>query len=146
MNGPIRILIAEDNPDHQFLAIRALKDIDGIHLEVEAVGNGQDALDYVHRTGEFRDRERPHLIMLDLKMPRVGGLEVLRMLKEHPDLRTIPVVVLSASERAEDVDSSYRLGANSFITKPTAVGAFREGVMEVRRYWTQVNTLPEPPP
>ncbi len=145
MKAPIRILIAEDNEDHRFLIVRALRSMDGVQLEVEAVANGQDALDFLHQAGEYADRERPHLIMLDLKMPRVDGLEVLRLLKEHPDLRSIPVVVLSASERPEDIDSSYRLGANSFVTKPTAVGAFREGLMGIRRYWTELSALPEPP-
>jgi CheY-like chemotaxis protein len=83
--------------------------------------------------------------MLDLKMPRVDGLEVLKALKEHAELRSIPVVVLSASERSEDVDSSYRLGANSFVTKPTAVGAFSDGLIGIRKFWTEVATLPEPP-
>ena len=145
MRETIRILIADDNEDHLFLAVRALKGTDGVHLEVEAVRNGQEALDYLHRSGEYRDRLRPHLIVLDLKMPRVDGLEVLRVLKEHPELRTSPVIMLTASERTEDIDSSYRLGANSYVTKPTAVGAFRDGLLEVRRYWTELASLPQPP-
>ncbi len=142
MRGPIRVLIAEDNEDHIFLAVRALKDIDGTHLEVEAVRDGAEALDYINGRGGFAGRILPQLILLDIKMPKVDGLEVLRVLKEDPVFRVIPVVMLSASERPEDVDESYKLGANSYVTKPAGVGAFRDGIAQLRHYWTDLNSLP----
>jgi CheY-like chemotaxis protein len=144
MSRPIRVLIAEDNEDHLFLAVRALRDEGGTSIEVESVSDGQEALDYLHGTGDFEGRPTPHLIVLDLKMPKVTGLEVLRWIKEQPDLKAIPVVVLTASERTEDIDASYQLGANSFVTKPTGVGAFREGLHQLRQYWTELGSLPEP--
>lgn len=144
MNRCIRVLLAEDNQDHLFLTIRALREAEGTQLEVEAVEDGKEALDYLNRTGRFKGRPLPHLILLDLKLPKVHGLDVLRALKEDPELKEIPVVVLTSSDRPEDIASSYRLGANSFVTKPTTAGGFQAGLEQVRRYWTEVSALPEP--
>jgi CheY-like chemotaxis protein len=139
---PIRVLIAEDNEDHIFLAVRALRDLDGMHLEVHAVRDGEEALDYIHGRGSFAGRAVPQLILLDIKMPKIDGLEVLRELKENPTFKAIPVVMLSASERPEDIDMSYNLGANSYVTKPTGVGAFHDSLEQLKRYWTELNSLP----
>lgn len=142
MSQPVRVLIAEDNEDHVFLAIRALKDLNGTHLEVDAVRDGAEALDFIHGVGAFEGRALPHLILLDIKMPKVDGLEVLKNLKEDPELRSIPVVMLTASERPEDIDESYRLGANSYVAKPAGVGAFRDGLRQLKLYWTELSSLP----
>ena len=142
MNQTIRVLIAEDNEDHVFLAVRALKDLNGTRLEVEAVRDGADALDYIRGLGKFAERTLPHLILLDIKMPKIDGLEVLRILKEDPQFKAIPVVMLTASERPEDVDMSYQLGANSYVTKPAGVGAFRDGLVRLKQYWTELSSLP----
>jgi two-component system response regulator len=139
---PIRIMIADDNEDHVFLAVRALEDLNGTHLEVQAVRDGAEALAYINGEGRFAGRTLPHLILLDIKMPKVDGLEVLRILKEDPIFRVIPVVMLSASERPEDVDESYKLGANSYVTKPAGVGEFREGIAKLKHYWTELSSLP----
>ena len=140
---PIRIMIADDNEDHVFLAVRALQDLNGgTHLEIQAVHDGAEALAYINGEGQFTGRTLPHLILLDIKMPKVDGLEVLRTLKENPTFRVIPVVMLSASERPEDVDASYKLGANSYVTKPAGVGEFREGIAQLKHYWTQLSSLP----
>ena len=145
MRKCVRVLLAEDDEDHLFLTVRALRESQGgIQLEVETVGDGREALDYMERVGRFQGRHRPHLIILDLKLPKVDGLDVLRRLKEDPELKEIPVVILTSSERPEDIASSYRLGANSYVTKPTTAGAFRDGLEQVRRYWTELSTLPEP--
>jgi CheY-like chemotaxis protein len=106
--------------------------------------DGREALDFLQRSGKFTDKSRPHLIILDLKLPKVDGLDVLKALKGDPELREIPVVILTSSERPEDIESSYRLGANSFVTKPSTAGAFRAGLEQVRRYWTELSSLPEP--
>ncbi len=142
MTPTIRILIAEDNEDHVFLAVRALKDMHGTHLEVDAVRDGAEALEYIRGAGEFENRQVPQLILLDIKMPKLDGLEVLRYLKEDPEFKVIPVVMLSASERPEDIDASYKLGANSFVTKPAGVGAFREGLAQLKQYWVDLSSLP----
>ena len=145
LSGAIRVLIAEDNEDHLFLTVRALNDMEGVHLEVDAVRDGEEALDYIHRRGRFADRPRPHLILLDIKMPRVGGLEVLAQLKEDPELRKIPVIVLSSSERREDIDLAYTLGGNSYVTKPVGLEGMRDGLRELTGYWVNLATLPDPP-
>jgi CheY-like chemotaxis protein len=143
MKKPIRILIAEDNEDHVFLAVRALRDVSGLHLEVDAVRDGAEALDYLHAVDEQGGRARPHLILLDIRMPKVDGLEVLKKLKADPELRAIPVVMLTSSERPEDIDASYQLGANSYVTKPVGLGALREGLKQIKTYWTQLGSLPQ---
>lgn len=148
MNKPadtLRVLVAEDNEDHLFLTVRALRSVEGVHVEVEAVRDGSEALDFVERRGRFADRERPHLLLLDLKMPNVDGFEVLERLKADPELRSIPVVVLTSSDRPEDVEAAYRRGSNSYVTKPTGSGGMTEGVRALSEYWMSLVELPEPP-
>ncbi|MDQ3757120.1 MAG: response regulator [Actinomycetota bacterium] len=141
----MRVLVADDDEDHRFLTIRALRKAKGKAVEVEGVRDGREALDYIERRGRFADRARPHLLVLDLKMPRLNGLEVLERLKGDPDLCTIPIVMLSASDRPEDVDAAYRRGSNSYVTKPSGPGGMREGVRAMSEYWTSIAELPEPP-
>lgn len=141
-----RVLVAEDNEDHLFLTVRALRDLEGVHIEVDAVSDGAEALDYIHRRGRFEGRARPDLILLDLKMPKVGGFEVLEQLKGDSELRQIPIVVLTSSDTPSDVTRSYRLGTNSYITKPSTPAGLRSGLQELGQYWMALATLPEPPP
>lgn len=144
--GPgVRVLVAEDNEDHRFFITRALREASGDRLVVESVADGADALDYVHRRGEFSSRARPHLILLDLKMPRVDGLQVLEELKNDADLRSIPVAVLTSSDRREDVQASYERGSNTYIVKPSSYARMRDWLQTVNDFWTEVATLPEPP-
>jgi CheY-like chemotaxis protein len=138
----VRVLVAEDNEDHLFLTVRALRDLEGVRLEVETVRDGEEALDFVYRRGRFTSRELPHLILLDLKMPKVNGLEVLEQLKADETLRTIPTVVLSSSERPEDVNETYRLGGNSYVTKPGSAAGLRDGLRRVGQYWTSLASIP----
>ncbi len=137
-----RVLLAEDDVDHAFFTVRAFKDAHGEQVEMHTVRDGEEALDYLHRRGEFSDVARPHLIVLDLKMPKVNGLEVLERIKADADLRTIPIVVLSSSDRPEDVRMSYDRHANSYVTKPASLTGLREGVREMARYWIDVAKLP----
>jgi CheY-like chemotaxis protein len=134
----VRVLVADDNEDHLFLTVRALRDVEGVHLEIEGVSDGAQALDFVYRRGAYVDRERPHLVVLDIRMPKVDGLEVLSRMKDDPELSTIPVVVLSSSDRDEDVEAAFERGTNSYVTKPSGPAALKN----MARYWTRDSVLP----
>lgn len=143
MTTTARVLLAEDDQDHAFFTMRAFLDAHGPDVEMHRVEDGEQALDFLHRRGAYADAERPHLIVLDLRMPKLDGLEVLERIKDDPSLRTIPTVVLTSSDRPEDVSASYLGGANSFVTKPAGLTGLREGVQDVARYWIDVATLPD---
>ena len=144
MNALKRILYAEDSPADVELTLAALEEH---HLanEVVAVSDGVEALDYLYRRGEFASREvgNPAVVLLDLKMPRVDGLEVLRQVKSDPDLRAIPVVIMTSSREERDLVESYRLGVNAYVVKPVDFDQFAAAVKEVGMFWAVVN---EPPP
>jgi len=139
-----RVLLAEDNADHAFFTTRAFHDAHGDGLEMHTVSDGEEVLEFLRQRGRFTDVRRPHLIVLDLKMPKKSGLEVLAEMREDSELRVIPVVVLSSSDRTEDIRASYAGGANSYVTKPTTLSGLREGVGELARYWMDIASLPEP--
>jgi CheY-like chemotaxis protein len=138
-----RVLLAEDDPDHAFFTSRAFHEAHGDRVEMSTVADGEQLLDYLNQRGDYTDARRPHLIVLDLKMPKKGGLEVLAELRERADLSTIPVVVLSSSDRSEDINASYARGANSYVTKPASLTGLRAGVGELAKYWMDVATLPQ---
>ena len=138
-----RVLLAEDNADHAFFTVRAFRSVHGDSVEIETVPDGEQALDYMHRRGAYADRQRPHLVILDIRMPRVDGLTVLQEIKENADLRSIPVVVLSSSDRADDIEDTYRRGGNSYVTKPSTLDGLRHGVRDLATYWVEVATLPQ---
>ena len=140
-----RVLLAEDDVDHAFFTVRAFRDAHDGEVEMHTVADGEEALDYLHRRGKYEGAPRPNLIVLDLKMPKVNGLEVLEQIKADASLRTIPTVVLTSSDRPEDVKDSYVGGANSYVTKPASLTGLREGVQEMARYWIDVATLPNGP-
>ena len=138
-----RILLAEDDADHAFFTTRAFHEAHGDNVDMRTVVDGEELLDYLNQRGDFAEAPRPHLIVLDLKMPKKGGLEVLSELREQADLRSIPVVVLSSSDRSEDINASYARGANSYVTKPASLSGLRAGVGELAKYWMDVASLPE---
>ena len=144
MSALKRILYAEDSAADVELTLAALEEH---HLanEVVAVGDGVEALDYLYRRGAFASREagNPAVVLLDLKMPRVDGLEVLRQVKSDPDLRAIPVVIMTSSREERDLVESYRLGVNAYVVKPVDFEQFVAAVKEVGMFWAVVN---EPPP
>lgn len=145
LSAPVRVLVAEDNPDHRFLMVRALRQAGGPTVAVDEVPDGEQALDFLYQRGEYEDRERPHLIVLDLRMPRVSGFEVLARVKADAVLRSIPVVVLSSSDLPEDIAQAYGLGTNSFVTKP-AGPAVLDSLLAVGEYWLGgTSTLPPAP-
>lgn len=141
----IRVLVAEDNEDHLFFIVRALRDVNGVSLEVDAVRDGEEALDFLERRGEHAGKPRPHMILLDLKMPRRSGLEVLERIKSDPELRSIPVCMLTSSDRAEDIEAAYDRGSNSYVVKSPDPAGIRRELQSVKAFWTTTAALPDPP-
>jgi CheY-like chemotaxis protein len=140
------ILLIEDNVDDERLTLRALRK-NNIMNEVVVACDGQEAVDYLFGTGSFSGRDMsvmPAVVILDLKLPRVSGLDVLRRIRQDPSTQHIPVVVLTASEDEKQIEESYSLGANSFIQKPTDSAEFSEMVLQLAMYWLLLNrTTPE---
>ena len=138
------ILLVEDNPDDELLTLRALRR-SNFHNPVIVVRDGAEALDYLFVQGRHADRDpdiRPQVVLLDLHLPRLDGLEVLRRLRAHERTRTLPVVVLTSSNEERDLVESYQLGVNSFVHKPVDVTAFFEAVRQLGMYWLVLNELP----
>jgi CheY-like chemotaxis protein len=139
------ILLVEDNPDDEALAIRALKR-HHIGNEIVVAHDGVEALDYLFCTGMYADRDianKPSVVLLDLKLPRIDGLEVLRRVREDPRTKFLPVVVLTTSSEEGDLLNSYSLGCNSYICKPVDFVQFSEAIRQLGMYWLLMN---EPPP
>ena len=138
------ILLVEDNPDDELLAIRALKK-NNIMNKVVVARDGADALDYLFGTGIYASRdisEMPQVILLDLKLPKVDGLEVLKRLRNDERTKLLPVVVLTSSGEELDLTESYRLGANSYIRKPVDFSQFTEAIRQLGLYWLVLNESP----
>lgn len=137
------ILLVEDNPDDEALTLRALKKGHVANLVV-VVRDGEEALEYLFRTGRYADLKDPlpEVIMLDLKLPKVSGLEVLKQLRANPATRLIPVAILTSSREDRDLIEGYSLGANSFIVKPVDMGQFTTAVQQVGMYWLLLNQVP----
>jgi CheY-like chemotaxis protein len=131
------VLVAEDNPDDALLLRRALEKA-GVRARIKMVGDGEELLLYLQGRGAYANRENspmPSLIILDLKMPRKGGLEVLEWMSENRDLAVVPTIVLSASNLEEDVRTAYHLGANTFFLKPSTFEELVETMRMVESYW-----------
>jgi CheY-like chemotaxis protein len=140
----IDILLVEDNPDHVMLTKRVLEDY-GVTNKIYVVGDGAEALDFIYHRGKYSDGHnapRPGLILLDIKLPKVDGFEVLKQLKSHPDYGSIPVVVLTTSSRDEEVARGYAEGANSYVTKPVKFDEFAEKIRNIGLYWGLISSLP----
>jgi len=138
------ILLVEDNPDDEALTLRALKKND-FQNEVIVARDGAQALDYLFATGEHEEhaaRVVPQLVLLDLKLPRVDGLEVLRRIRADERTRLLPVVILTSSREQRDLVEGYGSGANSYIRKPVDFGQFVEAVRQLGLYWLVLNETP----
>ena len=147
MDGPKRILLVEDSAKDIELALEAL----GEHKlanQVAVVRDGAQALDYLYRRGSFENNPDglPVLVLLDLKMPKVDGLEVLRQMKADPALKRIPVVMMTSSREHNDLTQSYELGVNSYVVKPVKFQEFIDAVKHLGLYWVLVNEAPPPAP
>ena len=138
---PLRVMFVEDNPDDVEIARRAFKQADLVS-DVMLARDGQDVIDRLLPEGVQEAGSRPDLILLDLNLPRLNGFEVLERLRASETYRTVPVIVLSASARQEDVLRSYQLGANSYLQKPAVFEEFTELLDVLGRYWLQLVTLP----
>ena len=138
------VLLVEDNPAEQNLARRALEK--GVmQCDLRVVSDGEEAMDYLLRRGPYVDpgqSPRPHLILLDLNMPKLDGRQVLERIKSDPVLQTIPVVVLTTSRQDEDIARSYELGCNSFISKPVEIHDFLDALRQLGCYWLRLVVLP----
>lgn len=140
----VEILLVEDNPADVELTLRALKK-NKIANRVEVAVDGEEALDFIFARGEYSERRiesLPKLILLDLKLPKIGGLEVLKEIKGHPKTRMIPVVILTSSKEERDIVESYSLGVNSYIVKPVDFSKFVDSVRDLGMYWLLINQPP----
>ena len=138
---PVEILLVEDNPHDAELTMRSLKKGQLLN-KVHWVKDGQEALDYLNCTGPYAGRarsEHPRLILLDLKMPKVDGVEVLKRIKADDQLKSIPVVVMTSSSEPPDVLKCYQFGVNSYVVKPVDLGEFMEAVAKIGMYWIMTN-------
>lgn len=144
MNDLKRILLAEDDPKDVELTLNALSE-HNLANDVQLVRDGVEALDYLYHRGEFATRPdgNPVLILLDLKMPRMDGIDVLKQLKSDAKMRTIPIVVLTSSRESHDLENCYQHGANAYVVKPVKFADFIEAVKQIGIFWALIN---EPPP
>lgn len=144
MNRRGVVLLVEDNPDDELLTLRALKKRNVVN-EVVVAHDGVEALEYLFGTGAYAQRnpnEIPDLVLLDLNLPKVNGLDVLRAIRSNPTTRVIPVVVLTSSNEDRDIVESYRLGANSYVRKPVDFVEFVEAAQQLGLYWLLLNQPP----
>ncbi|RYZ97706.1 MAG: response regulator [Sphingobacteriaceae bacterium] len=140
-NNEVEILLVEDNLNDAELTIRSLKKVN-LANSLYHVKDGAEALDFIFAKGEYADRKaenRPKLILLDIKMPKIDGIEVLRQIKLNQNTKTIPVVIMTSSKEEQDIITSYHLGVNSYVVKPVHFEGFVKAVCELGLYWLITN-------
>jgi len=143
--NPAIILLVEDDKGDQNLTVRAFAR-GKISNEIHIVEDGEEALDYLLRRGKYSDpatSPRPHIVLLDLNLPKLDGREVLKQIRQEPDLRTLPVIALTTSQQEEDIVRTYNLGVNSYITKPVSPDQFSKVIHALENYWFQIVVLPK---
>jgi two-component system response regulator len=144
MNVETRILLVEDDPQDVELTLRAFRS-ENVQSRIEVVRDGEEALDYMFCRGDYKARpsdQPPSLVLLDLKLPKIGGLQVLKELKASAECRSIPVIMLTSSGEQRDITESYKLGVNSYIQKPVDIAEFRKAIRALALYWLGVNRSP----
>jgi CheY-like chemotaxis protein len=142
------ILLIEDNPDDEMLTLLALKQ-HNVKNEVVVARDGAEALDYLFGTGTYAGRDvsaMPEVILLDLKLPKIDGLEVLRRIRANPKTQFIPVIILTTSKEEQDLVNGYRNGANSYVRKPVDFNEFHQSVLQLGMYWLVLNIQPPKKP
>lgn len=139
-----RILLVEDNANDVELTLSALSEYHLVN-DVDVVRDGEEALDYLYKRGKYETRETgvPTVVLLDLKLPKIDGLEVLEKIKADEDLKTMPVVMLTSSREEQDLVRSYKLGVNAYVVKPVEFGEFMSALKELGLFWAVIN---QPPP
>lgn len=143
-NRTVEILLVEDSDQDAELAMRALEK-KNITNNIVRLKNGEEALNFIFAKGEFSNRSiqnQPKVVLLDLKMPKVDGLEVLKEVRENDETKDLPIVILTSSKEEEDLVKSYKLGVNSFIVKPVEFDSFTNAVAEIGMYWVLLNQRP----
>jgi CheY-like chemotaxis protein len=138
---PIQILLVEDSPGDVRLTQEVLRDA-RIANDLHVVGDGEEAMAFLRREGEYADRPRPDLVLLDLNLPRKDGREVLTEISADPDLQSVPVIVLTTSEAEQDIVRSYQLSANAYITKPIDLSELIAVVRSIETFWLSIVRLP----
>jgi two-component system response regulator len=143
LGNEVQILLVEDSPEDAELMLRALKTSHVVN-NCHHVEDGAAALDYLFNEGDYagRDHANPKVVLLDLKLPKIDGIEVLRRIKHDPRTKTIPVVVLTSSQESQDLEAAYQLGVNSYIVKPVDFEHFAEVAVKLGFYWQLVNVIP----
>lgn len=144
--NPVEILLVEDDPNDAELTLRALRK-NNVSNRIHVVRDGAEALEFIFGKGAYNGRnlkEGPRVILLDLKLPKVDGLEVLRQIKNDQQTRKVPVVILTSSKEERDIVEGYRLGVNSYIVKPVDFAQFTEAVRQLGLYWILLNQPPAP--
>lgn len=142
--GNTNILLVEDNHQDELLTIRALKK-HNIHNHIEVVRDGEEALDYMFGRGKYTNRDRnqlPQLILLDLKLPKIDGLQVLREIRSHKETALLPIVVLTTSKEDSDLITAYQLGTNAYVRKPIDFNEFSDAVRNLGLFWLIINQSP----
>lgn len=137
------ILLVEDRKDDVLITQRAWKQ-GNIRNELLVVDNGEEALKFLNKEGEYKGALRPILVLLDLKLPRVDGFEVLRVVKRDENLKSIPVIVLTTSDRDTDIEKAYKLGCNAYLVKPVQFDNFITTLTKVEEFWLTISYLPKP--
>jgi CheY-like chemotaxis protein len=146
MTREVEILLVEDSPEDVELTLHALREQD-LANKIQVVRDGEEALDFLFCRGPYKGRSLespPHIVLLDLKLPKVDGLEVLREVKSDPRTKAIPVVILTASREEKDMVNGYHLGVNGYVQKPVDFDRFRDVVRQLGLYWLLVNAPPPP--
>ncbi|MDL1983199.1 MAG: response regulator [Deltaproteobacteria bacterium] len=141
---PLNILLVEDEEAHAQLTKRAIRKA-GNANRIDVVYDGEEALNYLYNNGEYADKTkypRPGLILLDIKLPGIDGIQVLKTIKEDPNLKRMPVIMLTTSKRDEDIAQSYNYHANSYLTKPVGFKEFEDKIQQLDYYWLLINELP----
>lgn len=145
MDETVEVLLVEDSPEDAELTLRALRKRNVVN-KLRHVEDGEEALDFLFARGRYADRDinhRPRVVLLDLKLPKLSGLEVLRALRADPRTHSIPVVVITSSRESRDLAEAYELGVNSYVVKPVDFDQFSEAVGDIGMYWLLVNQPPE---
>lgn len=138
------VLLVEDNPNDEILTLRALKK-SGVANRIVVTRDGAEALDYLFAAGEYSDRDMedlPTVVLLDLKLPKIDGLEVLRRIRADERTKRVPVVILTSSDEVKDMVDGYDLNANSFVSKPVEFAEFSQAVAQLGVYWLAINQVP----